>query len=234
MKTDVEQMQCVNTIENYSMSNNWILHFQFFSKFTQTRSSQPLAYLPVESKKSYRTFEDMGAENTEVEENISIEDVLEKLGGFSRFQLYVTFIVLMSEIPVAAIALTLVFTGSSNVEFNCMQNGTNIGIISVQDPTFCSRNCTLALDTTKPVVSIVQEWELVCDRAWLPDFFTSIQMMGMMTGAMTASQVADAYGRKTVFYANVAIMGIFGMISGSVNSIYLFGVSRFLAGIGLG
>ncbi|CAG7717796.1 unnamed protein product, partial [Allacma fusca] len=36
----------------------------------------------------------MGTENTEVEENISIEDVLEKLGGFSRFQLYVTFIVL--------------------------------------------------------------------------------------------------------------------------------------------
>ncbi|CAG7824654.1 unnamed protein product, partial [Allacma fusca] len=94
--------------------------------------------------------------------------------------------------------------------------------------------CTLVLDPAEPIVSIVQEWELICDRAWLPDFLTSVQMMGMIIGAMTGSQFADAFGRKTAFYANITIFGSFGLVSGISNNIYLFGASRFLAGIGLG
>ncbi|CAG7838216.1 unnamed protein product [Allacma fusca] len=59
-------------------------------------------------------------------------------------------------------------------------------------------------------------------------------MAGMTTGALTGSQVADAYGRRTAYYASVALMGIFGFTSGIVTEIYSFAVSRFLAGLGLG
>ncbi|CAG7733132.1 unnamed protein product [Allacma fusca] len=176
----------------------------------------------------------MGVENLEIEESISVEDALQKLGGFSRFQLFITFIVLLSEIPVAANVLTLIFTGTSNVEFKCMRNNTDFEFISAHDPRICSRNCTLVLDPMEPVLSIVQEWELICERAWLPDFLTSIQMLGMIIGALSGSQIADAFGRKTAFYSNVAVMGAFGLVSGVANNIYLFGGSRFLAGVGLG
>ncbi|CAG7818243.1 unnamed protein product, partial [Allacma fusca] len=82
-------------------------------------------------------FEDMGVEIVDVESAIvSVDDALEKLGGFSRFQLYITFIVLMSEIPVAANVLALIFTGTSNVDFNCIANDTHFKIesISAHDP----------------------------------------------------------------------------------------------------
>ncbi|CAG7822409.1 unnamed protein product, partial [Allacma fusca] len=102
----------------------------------------------------------MGVENFDVEETVvSVDDVLEKLGGFSRFQLYVTFIVLMSEIPVAANVLALIFTGANNVEFGCIGTDSDfkMEIISAHDPMICNRNCTLVLDPAEPIVSIVQE-----------------------------------------------------------------------------
>ncbi|CAG7723505.1 unnamed protein product [Allacma fusca] len=51
---------------------------------------------------------------------------------------------------------------------------------------------------------------------------------------MVGSKFADGFGRKTAFYTNVAIFGIFGIVSAVANNIYLFGASRLLAGIGLG
>ncbi|CAG7733131.1 unnamed protein product [Allacma fusca] len=194
-------------------------------------------FIHVHRDLSHHKFEVMGMENIEMENTIvSVDDALEKLGGFSRFQLYITIVVLMSEIPVAASVFALIFTGTSNVDFNCIANDTHFKVesISAHDPRICNRNCTIVLDPVQSVVSIVQEWQLICDHAWLPDFLTSVQMMGTILGALTGSQFADAFGRKTAFYTNVGIFGAFGIVSGVANSIYLFGASRFLAGIGLG
>ncbi|CAG7815465.1 unnamed protein product, partial [Allacma fusca] len=136
---------------------------KFFRKAEHLNGKEPLSYQTHSNTKGYRTFDNMGAETPEFEDKLTMEDVLEKLGGFSRFQFCITIVLVMVEIPCAAIALTMIFTGTSNVEFNCLRNNSNFDTISAQDVKICSRNCTLVLNSSKPVVSIVQEWELVCE-----------------------------------------------------------------------
>ena len=75
---------------------------------------------------------------------------------------------------------------------------------------------------------------MVCDRAWITDTFTSVQMIGMMTGAFLGSQIADKYGRKTAFFGMTLFMGLFGLCSGLAFDLYTYGILKFLCGIGIG
>ncbi|KAI1294792.1 Organic cation transporter protein [Halotydeus destructor] len=48
--------------------------------------------------------------------------------------------------------------------------------------------------------TIISEWDLVCDRAWLVPLSQSIFMIGVLVGAVLFGTLADRYGRKQAFY----------------------------------
>ncbi|XP_012944503.2 solute carrier family 22 member 15 [Aplysia californica] len=99
------------------------------------------------------------------------------------------------------------------------------------------------------VNSIVTEWDLVCDRKWQASTAISVQMLGLMLGALFAGNISDAYGRRlsalvahsAFFLATIACMfsvsitmytvsGFFsGMMYGAVNTISLPFTIEFLS-----
>jgi MFS transporter, AAHS family, benzoate transport protein len=59
-------------------------------------------------------------------------------------------------------------------------------------------------------------------------------LIGMTIGAMTIGTVTDYLGRRKVMIFAVAAFSIFTLAVAFANSIFLFGLFRFLAGLGLG
>src|SRR5499426_4145664 len=57
---------------------------------------------------------------------------------------------------------------------------------------------------------------------------------GMMIGGLVGGILGDRYGRRTALLGSVVSFGIITIAIASVNSVFLLGVLRFLAGIGLG
>ncbi|CAG7819617.1 unnamed protein product, partial [Allacma fusca] len=93
----------------------------------------------------------------------------------------------------------------------------------------CSCNGTLDSEGT----SIVSEWNLVCESAWVSDFITSLQMLGMVFGCIATGKFSDWYGRRNSFLATVLIMGMGSAVSAVATDPYLYGFCRFLCGAGL-
>ena len=59
-------------------------------------------------------------------------------------------------------------------------------------------------------------------------------LIGMTIGAMTIGTVTDYLGRRKVMIFAVAVFSIFTLAVAFASSIFLFGLFRFLAGLGLG
>ncbi len=41
------------------------------------------------------------------------------------------------------------------------------------------------------IIYLLIQWGLICDKEWVFDFITSIQMLGMLFGSVFGSQFAD-------------------------------------------
>ncbi|CAG7733370.1 unnamed protein product, partial [Allacma fusca] len=161
------------------------------------------------------------------EPEIKIEDVLEDIGGFGYFQKVFTFLTIYPQLAAAMIILSPVFTGTDKVPMYCSNQSSYI------DTYACGINCTESTGD-EVLSSIVQEWDLVCSRAWIVDAITSCQMAGMMLGALLSSLVADSFGRTKGYYFITFGMGLFGILPSLSVSPIMYAISRFLAGFGMG
>ncbi|XP_053378940.1 uncharacterized protein F23F12.3-like [Mercenaria mercenaria] len=82
--------------------------------------------------------------------------------------------------------------------------------------------------------TIVSEFELLCGLDYIPSTVMSMQIFGMLTGALLAGQISDLFGRKPPYFAGLVCLMIFNLIGFvSVNWI-MFAISRLFIGIGAG
>ena len=66
--------------------------------------------------------------------------------------------------------------------------------------------------------TIITEWGLVCDRAWMGKFTTSIQMLGLALGNLISGQLAERFVVKFMLY----FWGIMGTVT---NGLVIFSVN---------
>ena len=59
-------------------------------------------------------------------------------------------------------------------------------------------------------------------------------LIGMTIGAMTIGTITDYLGRRKVMISAVTVFSVFTLAVAFANSIFMFGLFRFLAGLGLG
>ena len=78
------------------------------------------------------------------------------------------------------------------------------------------------------------QWDLVCDRAYVSDLITSIQMGGLMFGAAAFGQLSDTIGRKKSYFLAYTIMIGFGALSAASVNWQMYAALRFLVGVGFG
>ncbi|XP_069743701.1 solute carrier family 22 member 16 isoform X4 [Narcine bancroftii] len=76
--------------------------------------------------------------------------------------------------------------------------------------------------------SIVTEWNLVCDRAWLAKLTQPIFMVGVLLGAVVFGDIADRLGRRSILWFTSVAQFVFGVAVAFTNDYYSFIIVRFL------
>ena len=78
------------------------------------------------------------------------------------------------------------------------------------------------------------QWDLICDRAWIPATMLTIQIIFQLFGNFFAGQIADTIGRKIPFFSSIVLIMIFSVVCYFSTSWIMFLVSRIFIGIGCG
>lgn len=82
--------------------------------------------------------------------------------------------------------------------------------------------------------SVVTQWELYCDKAWIPSLIISIEMCGTLFGSYISGQVGDKFGRKVSLYGSVGLLTVFNIIAVFSVSWQMYTVLIFLIGLAVG
>ncbi|CAG7822329.1 unnamed protein product [Allacma fusca] len=158
----------------------------------------------------------------------TLEDIYEAIGGFGRFQFLVVCTILLPEWPAAMIDLQPVFTGSHPTKWVCTNE---FGSFDVTNDSVAMCTCNGTLDGGNE--SIVSEWGLICGYAWVTDFITSIQMVGMVAGDIVGTYLADKVGRKQPLYISCLCLMLGSIASSVATSPITYACARFIVGAGV-
>ncbi|XP_013792773.2 organic cation transporter protein-like isoform X1 [Limulus polyphemus] len=80
--------------------------------------------------------------------------------------------------------------------------------------------------------TIIDEWNLVCDKAWLQSVSTTISMAGVLVAVFISGQLADRFGRRPVILLGVVILLVAGIGCAFSPSFIVFNILRFLSTFG--
>ncbi|XP_035828343.1 uncharacterized protein F23F12.3 [Aplysia californica] len=82
--------------------------------------------------------------------------------------------------------------------------------------------------------TLVNEWNVLCDRAWIKQVVTSAQFAGVMVGSFVGGWMGDALGRKNSLYAFMALHALTNIVCAFSVCWEMFAALRCLIGVGCG
>jgi len=82
--------------------------------------------------------------------------------------------------------------------------------------------------------SIVTQWKLVCDKQYIADTITSIQMAGVLVGEVLTGQLADLFGRRNILFIEHAVLVIMWFCSAFAGKWMVYAGLRFVIGALIG
>ncbi|XP_074596551.1 uncharacterized protein LOC141851688 [Brevipalpus obovatus] len=158
------------------------------------------------------------------------EQVSDIIGPWGKFQKRLFFLMIFVYIfsPFNNVGLVYYMT---KADFWC--TSTN-GIMTNGTINQCYSNGTRTCDrwfhnTTR--LSLIKEWDLICDRSALGSLALSAYQMGYMFSGIIIGHISDNYGRKTALIVSILIEIVSGFGITLSPSIYVFIVVRFIHGI---
>ncbi|CAL1539047.1 unnamed protein product [Lymnaea stagnalis] len=184
---------------------------------------------------------------------MNFEDLIHDLGGFGKFQMIIVFCIHYNRIFMGWSMLQMSYAGRVHDWFCLSWNDTqprndtlnacavrtdlrsglnSTGVFlnsSVHDVTACHHYVFPGTAST-----IIDEWDLVCDKKWVKATVTSIQMAGVLLGSLLSGHLGDHFGRKTTMYIFLLMHAAFNVITAFSVSWEMFAVCRFCIGFGLG
>ncbi|CAL1284203.1 unnamed protein product [Larinioides sclopetarius] len=81
--------------------------------------------------------------------------------------------------------------------------------------------------------TIVDEWNLVCDREWLVGMAKTVYMAGFLFGSVINGQLSDRFGRRKIFIFCIILFLIFSFLTLLSTNIIMFLVCRFALAFGI-
>ncbi|XP_071819159.1 organic cation transporter protein-like [Apostichopus japonicus] len=85
-------------------------------------------------------------------------------------------------------------------------------------------------DTSLFPSTITEDWELVCDKAFIPNVLQSVYLGGFLLGCIIYGVMADKFGRYYTFLISNVSAGVFGLLCTLSSNYIIFGLLRFLVG----
>ncbi|XP_037951719.1 solute carrier family 22 member 20-like [Teleopsis dalmanni] len=166
-------------------------------------------------------------DSTSTEENGNNKDVLvETIGTFGIYHITVCSSVYLANIPTGWVQLAIIFFAPPT-KFMCI-SPTNI-------TDACSKEClTVEYDRSIFIETIVTEWDLICDRAYLTDLSQAIVMFGILFGSIFFSLWSDRKGRRLTFVSSGLILLTSSLITSFVHTFWQFCLLRFVTAFALG
>ncbi|XP_013421078.1 organic cation transporter protein [Lingula anatina] len=187
------------------------------------------------------------------------DDLLLEIGQVGWYQVLLSFVITIGyEFNTACSMLILMFIGpdpgwtcADNSDVNASMswnesyttmltpslNTTPTLASSTPVPTISTRDvckdCT-NYKFNKDFTSIVTEWELVCDRDFISDTITSLQMAGVLVGSLFFGQLSDLFGRKKVYFLATTSLCVMGVAQAFATNWILFAACRFGSGVLIG
>ncbi|KAK6174711.1 hypothetical protein SNE40_017936 [Patella caerulea] len=167
-----------------------------------------------------------------------LDNLLEEIGSTGKFQV---LLIVMVFIPKMGIGYNMMIMAFGGLEPEWWCADTALEQLSRNSSSYkqCDANINSSSSTCHRVYdnqlkTVVSEWDLVCERKWVTPIITSIQMSGVLVGAIIGGQVADAFGRKKTFYSTLLFHSIFSIGIGFATSWQMFTALRFVIGIAMG
>uniref|UniRef100_A0A1E1X6Q2 Putative organic cation/carnitine transporter n=1 Tax=Amblyomma aureolatum TaxID=187763 RepID=A0A1E1X6Q2_9ACAR len=81
--------------------------------------------------------------------------------------------------------------------------------------------------------SLVQQWDLVCERAWMRSLVQSSIMAGMLLGCLVCSALGDRLGRRPLVVGSCALTLVAGLVAAVAPAFDVFLGARLVLGISL-
>ncbi|CAL1284205.1 unnamed protein product [Larinioides sclopetarius] len=81
--------------------------------------------------------------------------------------------------------------------------------------------------------TIVDQWNLVCDREWLVSMAKTVYMLGFLFGSIANGQLSDRFGRRKVMLLCLCIFLVFAFLTLLSENIIMFLIFRFFLAFGL-
>lgn len=81
--------------------------------------------------------------------------------------------------------------------------------------------------------TLVQEWDLVCERAWMRSLVQSSVMTGMLVGCFLCSALGDRLGRRPLLVGSCLLTNMAGLVTAVAPSFGVFLAARVVLGISL-
>eukprot|EP00092_Neocalanus_flemingeri_P000308 GFUD01000330.1.p1 GENE.GFUD01000330.1~~GFUD01000330.1.p1 ORF type:complete len:587 (-),score=99.35 GFUD01000330.1:144-1904(-) len=103
-----------------------------------------------------------------------------------------------------------------------------------ETPSTCGPE-DLVFDRSLMLSTVVEEFELVCDRAWLRTVINIMYMLGLLMGSYMFGWISDNFGRIKALMLGILFVSLSGFgaaFCSGPTGLYVFAVLRFLCGIG--
>ncbi|XP_078663819.1 organic cation transporter protein-like [Branchiostoma floridae x Branchiostoma belcheri] len=114
----------------------------------------------------------------------------------------------------------------------CQQFNLNESGLNVVTENRTLQRCTdgWVYDRSHYGTSIVTQFDLVCDRAWLREFAQSVHMLGYSFGAITSGALSDRYGRRPTIVWCIVLLTTFSVASAFSPNYIVFVTLKFFLG----
>ncbi|XP_074641702.1 organic cation transporter protein-like [Tubulanus polymorphus] len=166
----------------------------------------------------------------------NFEQMLDTLGHFGRFQIRIFSLYTLMDLASGPGLMYFIFANFTP-PWSCLELTANTTLPN-NSQQLCSYNGSKCIrfeyDLDESLSSIITEFNLVCDSAYLPQLTLSIKMVGLLFGALSCGYLSDWLGRKKVVLVFSTMMMISQIVTGFSTSWLTFTIMRVITGFFVG
>ncbi|CAB3224754.1 unnamed protein product [Arctia plantaginis] len=162
----------------------------------------------------------------EVTEKNEKDKLINAIGELGKWQVLMLMLVVWpTKISAGWQQLGIIFIAPTT-KFMC----TDTNLTEKVEMSKCYDDCANYEYHTEFGNTIISQWELICDRAWMAHFTQTVNMFGVLVGSVFFGFVADRYGRRPALLTACVLQLITTMAEAFCPTYWIFTGVRFFLG----